>query len=242
MRTDRTVIVTGAAGGMGAEFVHRFIANGDHVIATDMTKEGLEKLGTSENLYTLAADLSDQEDLAKIVRLAQSSTGRVDVLINNAGWFPVQPFLQIANDDWSKVLGINLIAPALLTRAVLPLMTGRGWGRLINIGSGSVYGGVPGQVHYVAAKAGVIGMTRSLAREFGHEGITANVVAPGLTMTAKAREVLPVALQEAQIRLRSIKREEVAADLVGTVFFLASPDSDFVTGQTIVVDGGNTML
>jgi 3-oxoacyl-[acyl-carrier protein] reductase len=207
-----------------------------------MTKEGLEKLGTSENLYTLAADLSDQEDLAKIVRLAQSSTGRVDVLINNAGWFPVQPFLQIANDDWSKVLGINLIAPALLTRAVLPLMTGRGWGRLINIGSGSVYGGVPGQVHYVAAKAGVIGMTRSLAREFGHEGITANVVAPGLTMTAKAREVLPVALQEAQIRLRSIKREEVAADLVGTVFFLASPDSDFVTGQTIVVDGGNTML
>lgn len=169
-------------------------------------------------------------------------TGRVDVLVNNAGWFPVQPFEQIEASDWKKVLDINLVAPALLIRALLPLMTARGWGRIVNIGSGSLYEGVPGQAHYVAAKGGIVGLTRSLAREFGPEGITANIVAPGLTLTAKAREVLPQEIQDAQIAVRSLKREERPEDLVGTVFFLASPDADFVTGQTIVVDGGNTML
>src|SRR5690606_3232608 len=130
----------------------------------------------------------------------------------------------------------------MLIRALLPLMKGRGWGRIVNIGSGSIYVGVPGQVHYVSAKAGIVGLTRSLAREFGDEGITVNVVAPGLTVTPKAREVLPEEIQKEQIKVRSLKREEVPEDLVGTVFFLASPYADFVTGQSLVVDGGHTKL
>ena len=244
MKIGRTVVITGAAGGMGRLFVARFLANGDTVIATDMAEEGLADLRTSGRgtLYTLAADLTDANDIDRISALARDTTGRVDVLVNNAGWFPVQPFEEIDRIGWSKVLDINLVAPAMLTRALLPLMKGRGWGRIVNIGSGSIYGGVPGQVHYVSAKAGIVGLTRSLAREFGDEGITVNIVAPGLTVTPKAREVLPEEIQEEQIKVRSLKREEVPEDLVGTVFFLASPDADFVTGQSLVVDGGNTML
>lgn len=243
MRTGRTVVITGAAGGMGALFVERFLANGDTVIATDMTEQGLAALkDETGRLHRIAADLTEADDLAALADHARKATGRVDVLVNNAGWFPVRPFEEIEAADWKAVLDINLVAPALLTRALLPLMKGRGWGRIVNIGSGSIYGGVPGQAHYVAAKAGIVGLTRSLARELGNEGITANIVAPGLTLTPKAREVLPKALRDAQIEVRSLKREEVPEDLVGTVFFLASPDADFVTGQSIVVDGGNTML
>ena len=244
MKIGRTVVITGAAGGMGRLFVTRFLENGDTVIATDITEEGLAGLGPSGRgaLYTLAADLTDADDIDRITALAREATGRVDVLVNNAGWFPVQPFEKIDRAGWSKVLDINLVAPAMLIRALLPLMKGRGWGRIVNIGSGSIYVGVPGQVHYVSAKAGIVGLTRSLAREFGDEGITVNVVAPGLTVTPKAREVLPKEIQKEQIKVRSLKREEVPEDLVGTVFFLASPDADFVTGQSLVVDGGNTML
>lgn len=243
MNTDRTVIVTGAAGGLGALFAERFLANGDSVIATDMSDDALAALDDDTGrLHRIAADLTDAADIARIATFAEEKTGRVDVLVNNAGWFPVQPFEEITAEDYRKVLDINLVAPAMLTRALLPLMKGRGWGRIVNIGSGSIYGGVPGQVHYTSAKAGIIGMTRSLAREFGGEGITANIVAPGLTLTAKAREILPKALQDDQIEQRCIQREEGPEDLVGTVFFLASPGADFVTGQTIVVDGGITML
>ena len=243
MTVSRTVVITGAAGGMGAAFVPRFLAAGDTVIATDLTDEAPAGLNDETGrLHYIAADLTDEDDLDRIVDTARETTGRVDVLVNNAGWFPVQPFEQIRASDWKAVLDVNLVAPALLIRALLPLMKGRGWGRIINIGSAALYGGVSGQAHYVAAKGGIVGLTRSLAREFGSEGITANIVAPGLTLTTKARQMLPKAVQDAQISARSLKREEFPEDLVGTVAFLASRDADFVTGQTIVVDGGNTML
>lgn len=245
MRTDRTVIVTGAAGGMGALFVRRFLENGDTVIATDRSEDALAALHDGsgvERLHTVAADYTQEAGLAAIVKLAQDTTGRVDVVVHSAGWFPVQPFEEMDAADWKLVLDINLVGPALLTRALLPLMKGRGWGRIVSLGSASIYGGVPGQVHYVAAKSGIVGMTRSLAHEFGGEGITANVVAPGLTLTPNARKALPQALQDAQIQKRAIKREETPEDLVGTVFFLASPDADFVTGQSVVVNGGIEMI
>ena len=247
MRTDRTIVVTGAAGGMGALFVRRFLENGDTVIATDMTDAGLATLrasanGTAGALHTVTADYTEEAGLAAIVQLARDTTGRVDVIVNSAGWFPVQPFVEMDGADWRRVLDINLVGPALLIRALLTMMSGRGWGRIVNLGSASIYGGVEGQVHYVSAKSGIVGMTRSLARELGHEGITVNVVAPGLTLTPNARKALPQALQDAQIERRAIKREETPEDLVGTVFFLASPDADFVTGQSIVVNGGIEMI
>lgn len=241
MKTGRTIVITGAAGGIGKECVRRFLANDDTVIATDTSDEALAKLAeelASDRLHVRKADITDEDDGTRLAQLAQEQTGRVDVLVNVAGFFPVQPFLEISADDWRKIIDINLTGTALMCRAMLPLMTGRGWGRIVNIGSASVNEGVPGQTHYVSAKAGVIGLTRSLAREFGDEGITVNLVAPGVTITPNAAKTLPKDIQAAQIEKRAIKREEKPADLVGPVFFFASPDADFVTGQTLVVDGG----
>ena len=245
MRTDRTVVVTGAAGGMGAEIVRRFIGNGDIVIATDTGDEGLAALSdavSSERLHTHKADISDEADTAALAALAKEATGRVEVLVNVAGFFPVQKFLDMTAADWRKIIDINLTGTALMCHAMLPLMIGRGWGRIVNIGSASIYGGVAGQSHYVAAKAGVIGLTRSLAREFGPEGVTVNVVAPGVTSTPNAKKTLPQSIQDDAVKARCLPREEHAGDLTGTVFFLASPDADFVTGQTVIVDGGNQMI
>jgi NAD(P)-dependent dehydrogenase (short-subunit alcohol dehydrogenase family) len=239
-------VITGATGGMGALFVERFLINGDIVIATDTSDESLRRLAATASadgrLATIAGDLSEEDHGLRVAALARQKTGRVDILVNAAGFFPVQSFLEMSSHDWRQVVDINLTGAALIAKAVLPLMLGRGWGRIVNIGSASVYEGVPGQAHYVAAKAGVIGLSRSLAREFGEAGITVNVIAPGLTLTPAAEKALPKELREAQIERRALKREERAGDLVGTVFFLASPAADFITGQTIIVDGGQHMI
>jgi 3-oxoacyl-[acyl-carrier protein] reductase len=238
-------VISGAAGGMGAEFGQRFLANGDTVIATDTSAEALEKLSAKigdERLHSLSADITKEQDTTALARFAQEKGGQIDVLVNVAGFFPVQPFLEMTTEDWRKIIDINLTGTALMCKAALPMMTGRGWGRIVNIGSASIYAGVKGQAHYVAAKAGMICLSRSLAREFGPEGITVNVVAPGVTITASAKKTLPQEVQDTAIKMRCLNREEHAGDLTGAVFFLASPDADFITGQTIIVDGGNEML
>ncbi len=245
MKTGRTVLITGAAGGMGAEFVRRFLDNGDAVVATDTSDEALGALSSklaSRLLRVQSADITDESATTALTAFAAEQSGRVDVLVNVAGFFPVQPFIEMTAADWRKIIDINLTGTALMCKAVLPTMIGRGWGRIVNIGSASIYSGVKGQAHYVAAKAGTIGLSRSLAREFGSEGITVNVVAPGVTITPSAKKALPQEIQDAAIKVRCLNREEHAEDLVGTVFFLASPDADFITGQTIIVDGGNEML
>jgi 3-oxoacyl-[acyl-carrier protein] reductase len=231
---------------MGAVIAQRFLGNGDIVVATDTSRDGLDRLeeaaGAGDRLLTLEADISDEAGCRSVAEAARKRTGRVDVLVNVAGFFPIQPFLDMSAADWRKIIDINLTGTALMTRAVLPLMVGRGWGRVVNIGSGSVYPGVAGQAHYVAAKAGVVGLTRSLAREFGRDGITVNLIAPGVTVTKAVKESFPARLLEEQIERRCIKREEQPEDLVGSVFFLASPEADFITGQSLIVDGGAFML
>jgi NAD(P)-dependent dehydrogenase (short-subunit alcohol dehydrogenase family) len=246
MKQDRIVLITGAAGGMGTLFVERFLANGDTVIATDHSEEVLtelaDKFDESARLLTTAADISDEASCAKLAAFARDKAGRVDVLINCAGLFPTQLFDEMSLADWNKVIGINLTGVFLMVKAVLPLMKGRGWGRIVNIGSGSMFDGVAEQTHYVAAKAGVLGFSRSLARVVGKEGITVNVVAPGLTLTPAVAKSMPAEMIAAQVKTRAIQRDETGADLVGTVFFLASPDADFMSGQTLNVDGGKHML
>ena len=244
MRHGRVVIVTGSAGSMGAAFVERFLANGDTVIATDIADEPLEELRASHPgapLVTISGDISQEKDCGRIVDVAREGAGRLDVLVNCAGHYPIKAFEEMSAEDWRRVIEVNLTSNFLMTRAVLPLMKGRGWGRIINIGSASVYEGVPGQAHYVAAKAGVIGLSRSLAREFGDFGITVNVVAPGLTVTPPVRQRFSSEILQRARDMRALKRDEEAADLVGAVFFLASPDADFITGQTLTVDGGTHM-
>lgn len=243
MRTGRVVVVTGAAGGMGRLIVRRFLDNGDTVVATDKVAEGLADLRKPGiRLDTVVADITREDECAAVAAAARGIGGRVDVLVNVAGHFPVRPFDEMTADEFRAVVDINLTGAFLIIKAMAPLLRGRGWGRIILVGSASTFEGVPGQVHYVAAKAGLFGLSRSLARVFGKEGITVNVVTPGLTLTRPVLGGIPQDLIGQQAGLRALPRDEQAADLVGAIFFLASPDADFVSGQTINVDDGKHML
>lgn len=242
MRTDRIVVVTGASGGMGRLVAERFLVNGDSVIATDINEDALAKLDKNPKLTTIVADISKEADCQTVADLARDHGGRVDVLVNVAGWFPVQPFEKVTADDFRKVIDVNLTGTFLMIRAMWPLMKGRGWGRIVNIGSASTFEGVADQVPYVSAKAGLFGMTRSLARAMGSEGVTVNVVTPGLTSTPPVKKSMPEAMIKRSVESRALQREEQPEDLVGAIFFLASPDADFISGQTVNVDGGKHML
>ena len=215
-------------------------------IAPGTSDEALANLANGSadgaKLLTLAADISDEASCAKLAAFVLAKASHVDVLVNCAGFFPTRAFTEMSLADWNKVIGINLTGVFLMVKAILPLMTGRGWGRIINIGSGSMFGGVDTQAHYVGAKAGVLGLSRSLARVVGKNGITVNLVAPGLTMTPAVAKAMPPKMVQAQVKTRAIQRDEAGEDLVGTVFFQASPDADFMSGQTLNIDGGKHML
>ena len=245
MDTKRVVVITGAAGGIGVPLVERFIHNGDRVIGTDTSENALKQLSTQldfhPDLLTLVADVSSEADAQKVADFAREHGGTVEVLVNCAGFFPIVPFEEISFQDWQRVIDINLSGTFLMTRALLPLMKDRGWGRIVNFGSATFFDGTRNQSHYVAAKAGIIGFTRSLARELGGYDITVNVITPGLTLTQAVKDHFPPAVLEAQRAARSLQRDETPQDLVGPVFFLASPDAGFITGQTLNVDGGKYM-
>ena len=242
MKDGRVVAITGAGGGIGRKIVDRFLANGDRVIGLDRAKSSLEELATSRNagnqLSTSCVDITDEYAVAEFAKHINQTHGHVDVLVNCAGFYPVVSFEQMTQEQWLEVIAINLTGTFRVTHALLPLMKSRGWGRIINIGSASGFEGVVGQTHYVSAKAGIVGFTRSLAMEVGDYGITVNIVAPGLTLTEPVLSGMPQELIKTQVDLRAIKRDEQPQDLAGPVFLLCSPDADFVSGQMLVVDGG----
>lgn len=242
--SGRVVLITGAGGGIGKELVTRFLTNDDTVIATDVSPEALTKLehafDTSPTLITTTVDITDEDEVSTLAGLV-GEHGGLDILINGAGFFPFTPFADMTSTQWRTVIDINLTGNFLITHALLPLMQDRGWGRIINIGSASIFSGVAGQAHYVAAKAGLVGLTRSLAHEVGADGITVNLITPGLTLTQPVVENFDPELTAAQRTGRALARDQLPNDLVGPVHFLASPDSDFITGQTLNVDGGMFM-
>ena len=242
MQKGRVVVITGAAGGIGAKIVDRFLSNEDRVFAIDNRHDALRSLQDAhracDRLLLIDEDISSEEDCRRFADAIRSKAVHIDVLINCAGYYPVVPFEKMSLAHWQQVIGINLTGPFLMVRNLLPLMKDRGWGRIVNMGSASIFEGVPGQAHYVAAKSGVVGFSRTLAMELGAYGITVNVVAPGLTVTEPVRREMPAKMIESQRDVRALKRDEQAEDLAGPVFFLASPDADFISGQILVVDGG----
>lgn len=248
---NRVAIVTGAAHGIGRVYALRLAAEGAKVAIADLDTAGAEAVakeiaGDGGEALGVYCDVSDEEAVAAMVSATVEAYGKVDILVNNAGMFSVVPmsrvgFEEISRDEWDKMMDVNVAGTWLACKAVVPEMRKNGYGKIVNISSGVVFKGVPLRVHYVASKAAVIGFTRTLAREIGGDNITVNCIAPGGTLSEEnpSQEVLEA--RQKKTGDRAIKRVQVPEDLAGAVAFFASADSDFITGQTLVVDGGSAM-
>jgi NAD(P)-dependent dehydrogenase (short-subunit alcohol dehydrogenase family) len=245
---SKIALVTGAAGGLGQAFARRLAQDGAHVVLVDIkpcedTAAMVEAAG--REAMSVICDITVEESVSYLASEVDMRFGRCDIVVNNAGIYPIQPFDQVTFADWRRVMALNLDAVFLVTKAFAPGMKRRGWGRIINVSSSTFNMVASGYTHYIASKGGVVGFTRALATEMGNFGVTVNAISPSLTRTPGTEGRAPrpgrVSMDEEfeQIaRLQPIRRVQVPEDLVGVVSFLASDESAFMTGQTLYVDGG----
>jgi NAD(P)-dependent dehydrogenase (short-subunit alcohol dehydrogenase family) len=244
----RVAIITGAGQGIGRVFAKAFAAAGAiPVIAERNAVRGdavaAEIAAAGGRARAIATDVSDADSVAVMAKAVEQEFGRIDILINNAAIFStleMRPFDQIPLAEWEEVLRVNVTGVFLTTRAVVGAMRRAKWGRIINMASGAVTLGRPNYLHYIASKAALDGMTRSLARELGAHGITVNAILPGATFTEIERKTVTPEQKERIIAMQCIARAEEPQDLVGTALFLASDAAAFLTGQAVTVDGGAT--
>ena len=245
---DRVVIITGAGQGIGRVFAKAFALAGAKVVIAERNEKtaaavATEVLAADGQALAITTDVADEASIKEMTELVEDEFGRIDVLINNAGIFStlqMRPFDQIPLEEWEKVLKVNLTGPFLCARAVLPAMRRAKWGRIINIASGAVRLGRPDYLHYIATKSALMGMSLSMARELGPDGITVNAILPGATFTEIERKTVTPQQKERIVSMQCIPRPETPQDLVGAALFLASEASAFVTGQNINLDGGVT--
>jgi NAD(P)-dependent dehydrogenase (short-subunit alcohol dehydrogenase family) len=238
---QRVAIVTGAAQGIGRKIAEGLAAEGAHVVIADV--RGGEEAARSIGGLAVEVDVSELEGCERMAQAAIDAYGRIDILVNNAGIYTSlvpTPFDQLSIDEWRRVFDVNVLGMYLATRAVAPFMRRARSGRIINLASGTPYKGVPMFLHYVASKGAVIAMTRSLAKELGGDGVLVNTVAPGFTMSdgVLANPVQVEQLKDISVKARVLVRDQYPEDIVGAVVFFASDESSFITGQSLVVDGG----
>jgi NAD(P)-dependent dehydrogenase (short-subunit alcohol dehydrogenase family) len=245
----RVAIVTGAAQGIGAAFARGLAAEGAKVVIADLdsgAKVVEEITRAGGQAIDVPTDIAKEDGCAAMVRHTVEAFGRLDILVNNAAVFTSvdrKPFTDIPVAEWDLVMAVNVRGVWLGCKAAVPEMRKNKYGKIISICTGRIFKGSPFFLHYDASKAAVLGITRSLAREVGADNICVNAIAPGSTMSENVlkRSNWMGGGPEATLASRAIKREETPDDLVGACLYLASPESDFVTGQTLVVDGGSAM-
>ena len=247
---DKVAIVTGASRGLGRVFCLRLAEEGAKIVAaTRKNIAGLEETVKEVEAMggiaiALQVDVTKEEDTLRMARETVEKFGRIDILVNSAAFYygiSRKPFYELDPKEWDRVMEVNVKGPWLCTRAVFPYMKEQGEGSIINLSSEVFFTGSRNFVHYVASKGGVIGLTRSLAVELGPYGIRINAVAPGFTDTEASRLLVPDMEKKYDTSSTPLRRLEKPEDLAGAVAFLASDDSAFITGQTILVDGGRAM-
>ena len=231
----KVAVVTGGAQGIGRALADGLACGGAQVVVADLNppEDGIR------------ADVSDEGDVRRMVDETLERHGRIDILVNNAGLYatlPLGPFEEISVSDWRRVMDVNVMSMFLTCRTVVPVMRGQGGGRIVNISSGTPFRGVPYLLHYVVSKGAIVTLTRALAKELGKDSILVNCVAPGFTISegVKQNPVHIEKLREVTIAARTIQRDQLPEDVVGAVVFLCGPGSEFITGQTLVIDGGQT--
>ena len=250
---DKVAIVTGGGHGIGRAYCLGFGGAGAKVVVADIDEPAAVKVAKEANTQTDAKALSVKVDVANetsaqmMVQTILDQFGRIDILVNNAAIFATIPMNRggietIDPAEWDRMMAVNLKGLFFCCRAVLPSMRKQKSGKIVNISSGTALNGSAGRIHYVTSKAGVIRFTRCLAREVGDDNINVNAIAPGSTLSEDNPSEDVIKMRSARVSERALKRVQLPKDLVGTVLFLSSPLSDFMTGQTVAVDGGVAFL
>ncbi|MEW6671882.1 MAG: SDR family oxidoreductase [Thermodesulfobacteriota bacterium] len=245
-------IITGGGHGIGRAYCIGMAKAGAKVVAADIDFDAAQETirlveeGGGEGI-AVQVDVADELSTTHMAQAAIKAYGQIDFLVNNAAVFatiPISrvPFDEVSLDEWDRLMNVNLKGTWLCCRAVAPQMKKQKSGKIINISSGSVYSGTGMRIHYVTSKAGIIGFTRTLARELGDYNITVNALAPGSTLSEKPEDPNAIEYRKKALGKRCLKRLQFPEDLVGTMVFLCSNASDFMTGQTMVVDGGAMMI
>ena len=248
---DKVAIITGAAHGIGKAYARRFAAEGAHVVIADIDAAGGEAtakaiIDAGGSALARSTDVRSFPELEDLVRETMEKFGRIDVLLNNAAIYVTQklwkgPVEELEIEEWDRVMEVNLKGVFLCSKAVIPVMKRQQSGKIINIASGTFFSGSGNMPHYTSAKGGVVALTRVMARQLGEWGINVNCMTPGSTMSEESVSDEVRQRREGSIGKRAFRRVETPADIVGTAVFLASSDSDFVTGQLLVVEGGGVM-
>jgi len=244
----KVAIVTGAGRGIGVEYAKVLAEEGAMVTVSDIvdptTTVNIIKQAGGEAMG-IECDVTKPDQIESMVSKTEEAYGKLDIMVTNAALFAdlqQKSFLEIDEAEWDRVMQVNTRGVFSCVKAAVPEMKKNGYGKIVNIASGTVFKGTPMLLHYVSSKGAQVAFTRALAREVGDDGITVNCIAPGLTMSEKVIDDDQwIAVKDGNTASRAIKREQVPEDLIGTLVFFASSDSDFITGQTLVVDGGSAM-
>lgn len=247
----RVTIITGGGHGIGKAYAARLATEGAKVViaeldgasanavAAELTAQGFDAIA-------LQTDVANEASVNNMAQQTIAKFGRIDVLVNNAAIFATvpmsrSPFDQISVEEWDRMMSVNVKGTWLASRAVVPQMRKQAYGKIINVSSGTALKGSPSRIHYVTSKAGILGFTKTLANEVGKDGICVNCVAPGSTLSEENPDDDILKMRAQAANARALKRVQTPEDLTGAVVFFASADSDFITGQTLVVDGGSCM-